>query len=242
MIIIPAVDLKDGRCVRLRQGVADDVKVYSDNPVDVAKQWVAEGGAFLHIVDLDGAFQGQPVHTDTILEIVKAVDVPVEVGGGLRTDEDLKRLVDGGVARAIVGTRAFLEAGTLKHLTDEFGDKLAVGIDARSGMVQISGWVQTTGMSAVELVRSAAAAGVQTVIYTDTATDGMLQGPNVRAIDMICRATDCSIVAAGGITSVQDIQSLKKLNHPNLTAAIVGKALYEGTVTLKALHQSADQP
>jgi phosphoribosylformimino-5-aminoimidazole carboxamide ribotide isomerase len=144
MIILPAIDLKDGKCVRLRQGRADDVTVYSDDPTEMARKWEDEGGSYLHVVDLDGAFEGHPVNVDIIRSIVSAIDMPVEVGGGLRTDEDVRQLLDAGVSRAIIGTRALSDSDGMKALVAEFGDRIAVGIDARDGKVQVKGWVETT--------------------------------------------------------------------------------------------------
>jgi phosphoribosylformimino-5-aminoimidazole carboxamide ribotide isomerase len=233
--IIPAIDLKDGRCVRLCQGRADDVKVYSEDPVEMAVHWVAEGAVYLHVVDLDGAFQGTPVHRELIAEIVKAAGVPVEVGGGLRTDADVASLLECGVDRAIIGTRAIAGRDALEPLVRKFGAGLAVGIDARDGMVQVKGWMETTSVKAVELAAAVDAAGVKTLICTDTGTDGMLKGTNVQAMAEVCAAVSCSMVASGGITTRQDVDALCDLKQDNLIGAIVGKALYEGRVSLKDL-------
>ncbi len=232
MIILPAIDLKGGRCVRLRQGLADDVTVYSDDPVDMAKHWVDEGGEYLHVVDLDGAFGGKPVHLDVIARIVSAIPIPVEVGGGLRTDDDIRRVLEAGVDRAIIGTRAFADTDSLAETVKLFGDHIAVGIDARDGHVQVKGWVETTDMLAVDLARKADAMGVKTLIVTDTATDGMMVGTNVAAMDEICKAVACNVIASGGVTTPDDVRDLKALNHVNLYGAIVGKALYEKTTSL----------
>lgn len=237
MIIIPAIDLKDGKCVRLRQGVADDVKVYSDDPVEMAKHWEQEGARYLHVVDLDGAFEGRSVHSDVVAKIVNAVSMPVEIGGGLRSDEDVRRIVDCGVDRAIIGTRAFRDPDSLARLVESFGRHIAVGIDARGGMVQIEGWVETTGLSAVDLAIKSENMGVSTIIYTDTATDGMMAGTNVPAIDEICGAVNCDIIASGGITTEADVFALKNLRRKNLAGAIVGKALYEKTISLSSLQK-----
>ncbi len=233
MIILPAIDLKGGRCVRLRQGLADDVTVYSDDPVDMAKHWVDEGGEYLHVVDLDGAFGGKPVHLDVIEKIAAAIPIPVEVGGGLRTDDDIRRVVEAGAARAIIGTRAFSDTDSLAETVKLFGAHIAVGIDARDGHVQVKGWVETTDMLAVDLARRADSMGVQTLIVTDTATDGMMVGTNVAAMDEICKAVSCNVIASGGVTTPNDVRDLKALNHDNLYGAIVGKALYEKTTTLR---------
>jgi phosphoribosylformimino-5-aminoimidazole carboxamide ribotide isomerase len=241
MLIIPAIDLKDGRCVRLRQGRAEDAKVYGGDPVAMARHWLAEGAQYLHVVDLDGAFQGRPVHTAVIARIVEAVPFPVEVGGGLRTDADIEATLKCGVDRVIVGTRAVAEPEALKDLITRFGARLAVGIDARNGQVQVKGWVETTGTRAVDLAAAVDRLGVNTLIYTDTATDGMLRGPNVRAVREICRAVKCRVIASGGISSADDVRALAGIEAPNLAGAIVGKALYEETVTLRELQAAAPQ-
>lgn len=235
MIIIPAIDLKGGRCVRLRQGRADDEKIYSEDPVEMARRWESEGAAYLHVVDLDGAFQGKPAHTDVIGRIVEAVKMPVEVGGGLRTDKDVGELLDVGVDRVIVGTRAISDPKALEGLVEMFGRHVAVGIDARDGLVQIRGWVETTEKKAVDLAADVDAMGVETIIYTDTATDGMLEGTNAPAMGEVCDRVNCDVIASGGISSAADIRVLKALSRENLKGAIVGKALYEGTVELKEL-------
>jgi len=233
--IIPAIDLKNGKCVRLRQGRPEDATEYSDDPVAMAQQWAAEGARYLHVVDLDGAFEGKPVHVKEISAIAAAVDIPVEVGGGLRTDADIETILKCGVKRAIVGTRAWEEPESLKNLVREFGEQLAVGIDARDGMVQIKGWTETTGVAAVDLAAQADDLGVYCIIYTDTSKDGMLAGVNARAVDAICEAVSCDVVASGGVSSVEDVVALTDLHRENLVGAIVGKALYEGQVSLKEL-------
>lgn len=235
MLIIPAIDIKEGKCVRLRQGRANAVSVYGHDPVAMAQHWEQEGAKYLHVVDLDGAFQGRPVHGDLIARIVKAVHIPIEVGGGLRTDEDLQAMLDRGVDRVIVGTRACADPASLSKLADRFGVRLAVGIDARGGRVQIKGWVEATLMRAVDLALRAQTAGVRWIIYTDTSKDGMLTGPDVAAVGEMCDAVSCQIIASGGVSSPQDVAALRKLKRANLAGVIVGRALYEQTVTLKAL-------
>jgi phosphoribosylformimino-5-aminoimidazole carboxamide ribotide isomerase len=235
MIVIPAIDLKDGKCVRLTQGRADAVKVYADDPVAMARYWVGQGAEYLHVVDLDGAFEGRPVHTEVIGRVVEAIDIPVEVGGGLRTNGDIQALLDVGVHRAIIGTRAVTEPTALEKLAVTFGEGVAVGIDAREGMVQVKGWVETTHMKAVDLATEVARCGIKTIIYTDTARDGMLGGVNADAMATMCRAVKCAVVASGGVSSPEDIARLCTLRCPNLIGAIVGKALYEKNTSLEAL-------
>ena len=239
MIILPAIDLKDGKCVRLRQGKADDVTVYSDDPVAQALTWLKQGAEQLHVVDLDGAFQGEPRHAEVIARIVREIGIPVEVGGGLRTDAQIERLLHAGVTRAIIGTRALENIDTLAALVKRFGDAIAVGIDARDGLVQVKGWVETTKTLATDLAKQVESAGVRTIIYTDTATDGMLGGPNLAAMRQMCGTVSCRIIASGGVSAPEHVTSLKALGCANLYGAIVGKALYDGKTTLAAMKAAA---
>ena len=240
MIILPAIDLKGGKCVRLRQGRAEDVTVYGDDPAAQARDWAAQGGRELHVVDLDGAFAGEPRHAETIRGIIAAFGGPGEVGGGIRTPEALNAVMDAGAARAIIGSAALEDPEFLAQSVDLYGERIAVGIDARDGLVQTRGWVETTSTRATELAAAVAKAGVRTIIYTDTATDGMLGGPNLTQMAAICDAAPtCQITASGGVSSVFDIANLKALERPNLRAAIVGKALYDGRTTLKEMNDAA---
>ncbi len=240
LTIIPAIDLKDGECVRLRRGRADDKTVYSTDPVAMAQTWQARGAAWLHVVDLDGAFTGQPVHNAVIRRILAALTIPVQTGGGLRTPETIAQRIEAGAARVILGTRACTEPETLAELAARHGDHLAVGIDARDGHVQIRGWVDTTAVTAVELARQLADAGVATLIYTDTATDGMLEGPNTDSLAAVCDAApSCQIIASGGVAAPEHIIALRRINRQNLIGVIVGKALYDGVTNFDALQQAA---
>ena len=225
--------------MRLRQGLADAVTVYSSDPVAMARQWAEAGGDWLHVVDLDGAFAGHPVHHEVIKAMAAAISIPLELGGGLRTDADIRQMLDAGVSRVILGTRACADPEALAALVKAFGDKIAVGIDARNGKVQVKGWVETTDTLAVELAVKVAAAGVSTIIYTDTATDGMLTGPNLDGVRTLCRAVKAKIIASGGISNCGDIAALAALALPNLDGVIVGKALYEGAVTIPAMRAVA---
>lgn len=237
MVILPAVDIKDGRCVRLKQGRAEDCTVYSDDPVEMAIRWADEGGKYLHVVDLDGAFEGHPVNMAAIAAIASAIDIPVEVGGGLRKDDDVRALLDVGVSRAIIGTRALSDRAGMKSLIDQFGDKVAVGIDAKDGLVQVKGWVETTDTKAIDLARELDDLGVATLIYTDTSRDGMLKGVNLDAVSEFCDAVSCQVVASGGVTSEDDIVGLLALKKANLYGVIVGKALYDGRVKLSRINE-----
>ena len=240
MIILPAIDLKDGKCVRLRQGRADDVTVYGDDPAQQARDWREQGGRELHVVDLDGAFAGTPRHAEVIRRIIEAFGGPVEVGGGLRTPEALNAVIEAGAARAIIGSAALEDPEFLASAVELYGDRIAVGIDARNGFVQTKGWVETTAVKATDLAAAVAKVGVKTIIYTDTATDGMLGGPNLTQMAAICDAAPtCEITASGGVSSPYDVENLKALERANLRAAIVGKALYDGRTTLKEMNIAA---
>jgi phosphoribosylformimino-5-aminoimidazole carboxamide ribotide isomerase len=240
VVIIPAIDLKDGKCVRLRQGRAEDMTVYGYDPAAQARDWREQGGQELHVVDLDGAFDGEPRHVETIKSILREFAGPVEVGGGLRTPDAVTAVLEAGAARAIIGSAALEDPAFLARAVDLWGDRIAVGIDARDGFVQTKGWVETTQVKAADLAAAVAKAGVKTIIYTDTATDGMLGGPNLTQMAAICDAApSCMITASGGVSSPYDIENLKSLGRPNLRAAIVGKALYDGRTTLKELNLAA---
>lgn len=235
MIVIPAIDLKGGRCVRLMQGRADAETVYADDPVAVAQRWEAQGAAYLHLVDLDGAFEGRPMHAGVVANIAAALRIPVELGGGLRTDDHVRAMLDCGVDRVILGTRAIEDPAALQALVDRYERRIVVGIDARDGRVQLKGWVETSAVEALDLARRVDDMGVGTIIYTDTSTDGMMHGHNVAATRAMCDTVSCDVVASGGVSAMADIQALADLKHPRLSGAIVGKALYEGAVELSAL-------
>ena len=240
MVILPAIDLKDGKCVRLRQGRADDMTVYGDDPAEQAKDWAKQGGAELHVVDLDGAFAGTPRHAETIARIIAAFGGPVEVGGGIRTPEALAAVIEAGATRAIIGSAALDDPEFLSKAVELYGERIAVGIDARDGFVQTKGWVETTSVKATDFAQAVARLGVKSIIYTDTATDGMLGGPNLTQLAAICEAAPtCQVTASGGVSSPFDVENLKALERPNLRAAIVGKALYDGRTTLRELNRAA---
>jgi len=214
--------------------------VYGDDPAEQALDWREQGARELHVVDLDGAFDGAPRHMEEIKSIIKAFGGLVEVGGGIRTAEALAAVIEAGAARAILGSAALEDPAFLARAVDLWGDRIAVGIDARDGFVQTKGWVETTAVRATDLAAAVAKAGVKTVIYTDTATDGMLGGPNLTQMAAICDAAPlCQITASGGVSSTYDIENLKGLGRKNLRAAIVGKALYDGRATLRDLNVAA---
>jgi len=240
MVILPAIDLKGGVCVRLRQGRADDVTEYNGDPAAQAAEWRAQGGEELHVVDLDGAFAGTPRHAAVIERIISAFGGPVEVGGGLRSRAAVKSVLDAGAARAILGSAALEDRGFLREMVRLYGSRIAVGIDARNGLVQTRGWVETTAVKAVDFAAECNAVGVAAIIYTDTATDGMLGGPNLGQMAAICDAApNVAITASGGVSSPADVAGLRALGKANLRAAIVGKALYDGRTTLKEMNDAA---
>lgn len=242
MTILPAIDLKGGRCVRLRQGRADDATVYGDDPAAQAALWRSLGGRELHVVDLDGAFDGALRHLEQVRAIVAAFGGPVEVGGGIRTLDALRSVFDAGAARAILGSAALENPRFLASAIELYGSRIAVGIDARDGFVQTKGWVETSSAKAVDFAAAVAKAGAGTIIYTDTATDGMLAGPSLAQTAAICDAApQCAITASGGISSPDDIRRLATLGRANLRAAIVGKALYDGRTTIRELEAAAEE-
>lgn len=241
MVILPAIDLKDGKCVRLRQGRAEEVTVYGDDPAAQARDWRDQGASELHVVDLDGAFGGSPRHAAAISAIIREFGGVVEVGGGLRTLDTIDAVIAAGAARAIIGSAALEDPALLAAAVKRHGEKIAVGIDARDGFVQTRGWVDTSAVRAVDLAATADRSGVATIIYTDTATDGMLGGPNLAQMAAICDAAPhCLITASGGVSSVRDVVNLLSLGRANLRAAIVGKALYDGRVSLAEMNAAAN--
>ena len=240
MVILPAIDLMDNCCVRLRQGRADQRTIYSEDPLAQAHAFAAEGAAHLHVVDLDGAFAGAPKHTALIAKIVQECGLSVEVGGGLRTDAAVAEIMEAGVARAIIGTRALEDTAALARWVARYGERIAVGIDARGGFVQTKGWVETSTVKATDLARRVADLGVRTIIYTDTATDGMLGGTNLTAMCEMAQAVpEVKLIASGGISLPQHVADLRQLGCDNIWGAIVGKALYEGMTSLTAMLAAA---
>ena len=236
MTIYPAIDIKGGRCVRLTQGRADQETVYAENPADVAAQFKAAGSAWVHVVDLDGAFAGEPRNLDRVAAIV-ALGLQVQLGGGMRTRATVEKALALGVRRVVIGTRAAESEAFVTELVQAFGDKIAVGIDARNGQVAVKGWVDTTGTTALALARRMDALGVATLIHTDVGTDGMLTGPNLAAQEAMCAAVRCRVIASGGVSRREDVQALVALarRQANLDGVIVGKALYERRVELRDL-------
>jgi len=236
MTIYPAIDIKGGRCVRLMQGRADQETVYAENPAEVAAEFRAAGSAWVHVVDLDGAFAGEPKNL-AVVQAIAALGMKVQLGGGLRTQDSVKRAFGFGVSRVVIGTRAAESETFVGELVQAFGEKIAVGIDAKNGQVAVKGWVATADLSALALARKMDALGVGTLIHTDIGTDGMLTGPNFAAQEAMLDAVSCRVIASGGVSRREDVSELTKLaqRHANLDGVIVGKALYERRVELRDL-------
>lgn len=231
MRLYPAIDIKNGQCVRLRQGVFEDTTVYANEPFEVAKEFEADGAKFLHIVDLDGALRGTGANDEALKKIVENVSIPVEIGGGIRTMEDIEHRLSLGVTRVILGTKAVESPEFVKEAVEKFGaDKIVVGIDAKDGMVAIKGWETISNVDAVTLALSMKELGVTTIIYTDISKDGMLCGPNFAQTARLVEATGMDIVASGGVSCMNDLLELEKIK---VEGAILGKAIYEKRVDLK---------
>lgn len=230
MQLYPAIDMKNGKCVRLTQGLFDNVKVYGDSPADMAKLWVSQGATFLHLVDLDGALAGHSVNESAIRAVVQQVDVPVELGGGLRSIEAVKSMLDLGVSRCIIGTKAAERPEFIRELVDAFGpERIVAGVDAKEGMVAVDGWERTSEMTAVDLCLKMKEYGVQHIVYTDISRDGMLSGPNVTYTKMLTEKTGLDVIASGGVSCMED---LDMLYENGISGVIIGKALYENKIHL----------
>jgi phosphoribosylformimino-5-aminoimidazole carboxamide ribotide isomerase len=242
MTIYPAIDLKAGRCVRLLQGRADAETVYHDDPVVPAEEWKKAGTEWLHLVDLDGAFEGMPSNLKAVRRIIALGDLRIQLGGGLRNEAAVNAVLEAGVERAIIGTRACSNPDWTRKLIERFGsERIAVGIDARDGMVATKGWVETTEVPALDLARRMSDLGVRWIIHTDVATDGAMKGPNLQAQqEMAVAIPDCKLIASGGMTNNQDLDDVNALaeNLPNIEGVIIGKSLYEGTIDLTKALQS----
>ena len=241
MIILPAIDLIGGRCVRLRQGDYKQETVFDEDPVAVARRFEAAGAKWLHVVDLDGAREGEPKNLATIRAIVGAVGLSVEVGGGIRTTAAAERLLGLGLglARVILGTRAAREPDWLAEVAKEFPGRVALGLDARSGRVAVEGWQQEIARTASDLAASVAGLPLAAIIYTDIARDGMMTGPNIEATAELAKASPFPVIASGGVTTVDDVRRLKKTG---VAGAIIGRSLYEGKITLEAALAAASEP
>lgn len=232
MIVIPAIDLKEGKCVRLEQGLMDKDTVFCDNPAEQAREWERQGGELLHIVDLDGAFAGKPANKSAIEAIVKAVRIPTQLGGGIRDIETIKAYLDLGLSRVILGTAAQRNPKLVEEACKLFPGRIVVGIDAKNGLVAVQGWAEVTDVYAVDLARLFEGYGVTAVIYTDISRDGMMQGPNVEATRVLAEAISIPVIASGGVSSLKDIENLMAVESAGVTGVITGKAIYTGAIKL----------
>jgi phosphoribosylformimino-5-aminoimidazole carboxamide ribotide isomerase len=231
VLILPAIDLRGGQCVRLRQGDYARETVFGDDPAAMARRWVDQGAAYLHLVDLDGARQGRPVNGDGVRRILQAAGVPCQLGGGLRSEEHIRDALGWGVARVVLGTRALLDPAWCEAMCRRFPGQVALGIDARQGRVTVQGWQQTSDRSALDLARSVAGWPLAALVYTDVGRDGMLGGPNVEATAEIAAAVAAPVIASGGVTSLDDVAALARRG---LAGCVIGRALYEGRLDLAA--------
>lgn len=241
MLLFPAIDLKEGKAVRLLQGRMEDSTVYADNPVEVAKDFESQGAEYLHVVDLNGAFTGEPVNDETIRKIVGSVSLKVQVGGGIRSMERITELLELGVERVILGTIAVKNPGLVAEAARKYGKRVIVGIDAKDGLVAVQGWAETTEMLAIDLGKAMKTVGIESVVFTDISRDGMLQGPNIKSTVQMAQETGLSVIASGGISTLADLKNLQleSLKGVSIEGAITGKALYSGAFTLKEALEAA---
>jgi len=233
MIIFPAIDINGGKVVRLRQGEFSDVTEYSMDPLAVAKQWVDAGAEWLHIVDLDGALHGEMKNFDIIAQLAQKIPVPIQMGGGVRTEDDIEKLIFAGIKRIILGTRVIEDRPFLKKILARFGDKIAISLDCKDGRLTQKGWTETTKVKGTDFAKELEALGLQCLIYTDIKRDGMLTGPNLEALSEILSTVKIPVIASGGIANIDDIKNLLTIKPRPVMGAITGKAIYEGKLDLK---------
>ena len=242
MLIIPAIDLKDGKGVRLKQGRMDDSTVFSDDPVAMAGQWVEAGARRLHLVDLNGAFAGEPVNGEIVTAIARRYpDLPVQIGGGIRDTGTIEYYLNAGVQYVIIGTKAVNDPAFVKQACQQFGGHIIVGIDAKNGWVATEGWATVSDIQAVDLANKFKDAGVSAIVYTDIARDGMMQGVNVEATAHLAQASGMPVIASGGITDMDDIKKLQMVAESGISGAITGRAIYEGTLDVAEAQAYCDQ-
>jgi phosphoribosylformimino-5-aminoimidazole carboxamide ribotide isomerase len=237
LLVIPAIDLKNGRCVRLRQGRMSDETVYSEAPEEVALKWLEKGAERLHVVDLDGAIQRRPVHRDTLQKIVDSVPIPVQVGGGIRSLETIRDYLDSGVYAVILGTVAFKDPELLSRACREYPGRILLGLDARRGKIALEGWTQEVELSAIEAARRFEGGELGAIIYTDIQKDGMGTGPSIESTKLLAESVNVSVIASGGISDIEDVKKVLHLSGSGVIGMITGRALYEGTLDLEAAIQ-----
>ncbi len=240
MEVIPAVDLRNGKCVRLFQGRADRETVYFDNPAEVARMWEQKGARRLHLVDLDGAFKGVPQNQEVIKKIASQLNIPVQLGGGIRDTTTVEQLLDLGITRVIIGTAAVSNPSLVQELVYKYGERVMVGVDAQDGMVAVKGWVESSSLKALDLIKDMERIGVKEIVYTDISRDGTLEGPNLEAAREIAEQTSVNIIASGGVSCLEDIKRARALESAGISGIIVGRALYTGKFTLEEALEAAD--
>jgi len=241
MLIIPAIDLKDGKCVRLRQGVMDDSTVYGDDPVSMAQRWVDAGARRLHLVDLNGAFAGEPVNGGAVTAIARAFpQLPIQIGGGIRTVATIESYLAAGVSYVIIGTKAVKEPEFVTEVCRLFPGRIIVGLDAKDGWVATDGWAEVSSVKAVDLAQRFEQDGVSSIVYTDISRDGMMQGVNVEATVALAQASGIPVIASGGVTNMDDIRALKAVADKGILGAITGRAIYEGTLDVAEAQRFCD--
>ena len=234
MIIIPAVDIKNGKCVRLLQGRMDDETIYSDDPAAMALKWAQIGAQLIHVIDLDGAFAKSPQNIGAVRKLLKSVAVPIQLGGGIRNEETVHMYFELGVSRIIIGTEAIKKPAFVKRVCQKYPGQIIVGIDARQGRVAIDGWTHTTGIEVIELAKEFEGCGIAAINFTDIQRDGMQTGPNLDATLRLAEAVTIPVIASGGVSSIEDIKNLLPLEKAGVAGVIVGRALYSGQLDLKA--------
>ncbi|MFT3928863.1 MAG: 1-(5-phosphoribosyl)-5-[(5-phosphoribosylamino)methylideneamino]imidazole-4-carboxamide isomerase [Spongiibacteraceae bacterium] len=242
MLVIPAIDLKDGKCVRLRQGLMDDSTVYGDDPVSMAQRWVDAGARRLHLVDLNGAFAGTPVNGEAVTAIAKKFPkLPIQIGGGIRSIEIIEQYLNAGVSYVIIGTKAVKEPQFIAEVCKKFPNRIIVGIDAKNGLVATDGWAEVSSVKATDLAKRFEQDGVTAIVYTDISRDGMMQGVNVEATVALAEASTIPVIASGGVTNMNDIRALKAVAAKGILGAITGRAIYENTLNLTEAQAYCDQ-
>ncbi len=235
MIIFPAIDIKDGKCVRLIKGDFDQMTSYDNSPIDQAKKYFQNGFNNIHIVDLDGALQGKPVNSKIVKEIIKNVKLKIQIGGGIRTIDDIGAWIETGVDKIVMGTAAVENTELLKVACNKFKNKIAVALDVKDGFIALSGWKKTTNISAMDFIKKIKNLGVSRIIYTDVNKDGTKEGPNLKNTVAISNKTNIPLVISGGVSSIEDIKKIKSLNNSNIEGVIVGKSIYDGDIKISDL-------